>query len=69
MTQGIGEEAVSPGGGGTVGYIDGNHRLWYPPHPSHLLKVPGEIILGEGRRLSIGIPQYFEGMSEVGAVD
>ena len=65
--QGGGKEATPPGGGGGVfGDIDGDHCIWNPPLPGHLLQVPWEIPLDGERRLASGGPQPLKGAAEVG---
>ena len=50
-------------------YRVGDHILWDPPFPGHLIQVSQEISIGGGRRLARGGQQPLESMAEVGAAD
>ena len=50
LPKGRGKEAASLGrGGGTGRDRVGNHNLWYPPRPGHLLQVSWNSSIGGGQ--------------------
>ena len=66
--RGGGKEVAPPGGGGdTGGGRYGDHSIWDPPCPVHLLQLPWYNLLGVVRRLARYGTQTLAGTKEVGA--
>ena len=47
----------------------GNHSLWGPPYPGHLIQVSQDSSLGGGQQLASGNQQPLESASELGTAD